>query len=59
MKTKFYVLKRMMEVLNELESGKPTGEVKNMLRHQLSVYNEILDDEDLPEEYWERIEKLV
>lgn len=59
MKSKEYVLKRLFAVLAELESGIAEGEVRNMLRHQLSVYSEILDDEDVPEEYWKRIEDLV
>lgn len=59
MKSKEYVLKRLFSVLAELESETATKEVETMLKHQLSVYNEILDDEDIPEAYWEKIEELL
>lgn len=55
MKSKEYVVKRLLNVLLELESGSCSDEVEVMLVHQLAAYGEILE-EDVPEELWDRIE---
>lgn len=55
MKSKEYIVKRLLNVLLELESGSCGDEVEVMLVHQLAAYGEILE-EDVPEELWDRIE---
>lgn len=59
MKSKEYIYSKMMAVLHELEETNPHEQLKNRLRVELEVLNDILDDEDVPEEYWERIENQI
>jgi hypothetical protein len=57
-KTKQEILKDLFCTLAELQSGTASGDLENYLRIKLeTLYN--LMGEDVPEEYWEQIEKEI
>lgn len=59
MKSKNEILSKLFSILAELESGTAEEpELRNYLIAQLAVLYEILGD-DVPEEYWERIEEWL
>ena len=58
MKTKEQINSKLMMVLHELESTNPHERLKNRLKIELEILYDILG-EDVPEEYWERIENQI
>ena len=59
MKSKEYVIKELLVTLQELEAGGISNHLKEVLRVKLEVYYSLLDEEDIPEEYWDRIENQL
>ena len=59
MKSKEYVIKELLVTLQELEAGGISNHLKEVLRVRLDVYYSLLDEEDIPEEYWDRIENQL
>ena len=59
MKSKNEIYSKLMTVLHELESTNPHEQLKHRLRIELETLNDILDDDDVPEAYWERIEAQI
>ena len=59
MKSKEYVMKQLLITLQELETGCISNHLKEVLRVKLEVYYSLLDEEDIPEEYWDRIEEQL
>lgn len=60
MKSKDRMWNDMMDILVELESCTANPVLERMLQTQLDVYyNSIFDEEDIPEEYWDRIESAL
>jgi len=58
MKTKQEILKDLFDTLAELESGKVANGLKRYLKVKLETLYEVMG-EDVPEEYWDRIEKAI
>lgn len=52
------IKKDLFATLHELESNTPSEQLKNHLTIKLEVLYDILGEE-VPEEYWERIEALI
>ena len=59
MKSKEYVMRQLLITLQELEAGGISNHLKEVLRVKLEVYYSLLDEEDIPEEYWDRIENQL
>ena len=59
MKSKEYVMRQLLVTLQELEAGGISNHLKEVLRVKLEVYYGLLDEEDIPEEYWDRIEEQL
>ena len=59
MKSKEYVMRQLLVTLQELEAGGISNHLKEVLRVRLDVYYSLLDEEDIPEEYWDRIENQL
>ena len=59
MKSKEYVMRQLLITLQELEAGGISNHLKEVLRIKLEVYYSLLDEEDIPEEYWDRIENKL
>ena len=59
MKSKEYVMRQLLVTLQELEAGGISNHLKEVLRVKLEVYYSLLDEEDIPEEYWDRIENQL
>ena len=59
MKSKEYVVQQLLITLQELEAGSISNHLKEVLRVKLEVYYSLLDEEDIPEEYWDRIEEQL
>lgn len=55
MKSKEQVLSMMMAILAEIQSGNDSV----CLKARLEILNRVLDEEDIPEEYWEQIEEAI
>ena len=53
------VKKELFATLWELENTNPNSTFKKYLQVKLDTLNSILDDEDIEEEYWERIEEAL
>lgn len=58
MKSKEEILKDLLATLAELQSGVSGEILKTYLETKLSILYDILG-EDVPEEYWEQIEKYT
>ena len=60
MKTQEWMYKKLFATLAELQSGttETNPGLDKHLRHDLELLYDILDDE-VPEEYWEQIEKEI
>ena len=58
MKSKEHILRELYVTLWELQTGLAGEELAKVLKTRLQVYSEILGD-DVPEEYWEQIEKFI
>ena len=58
MKTKDEVVRMMLSVLAELQSGTCSENLSKYLTVKLETIVDILDDE-VPEEYWKQIEKFI
>jgi len=58
MKTKQELLSKLFATLAELQSKTATGELEKRLRIELELLYDILGEE-VPEEYWEQIEKEI
>ena len=58
MKTKEEIVKDTISIIEELEFGVINTELRNYLKIKLSTLYDILG-EDLPEEYWERVEEAI
>lgn len=58
MKSKEEILKDLLATLNELQNGVSGEILKIYLETKLSILYDILG-EDVPEEYWDQIEKLL
>ena len=58
MKTKQEILKDLFATLAELESGSVSGGLKRYLKVKLETLYNVMG-EDVPEEYWQRIEKAM
>ena len=59
MKSKEYIVQQLLVTLQELEAGGISNHLKEVLRVKLEVYYSLLDEEDIPEEYWDRIEEQL
>ena len=59
MKSREYIIKELLVTLQELEAGGISNHLKEVLRVRLDVYYSLLDEEDIPEEYWDRIENQL
>ena len=59
MKSREYIIKELLVTLQELEAGGISNHLKEVLRVKLEVYYSLLDEEDIPEEYWDRIENQL
>ena len=60
MKSKESLLSKMYALLTELEYGFRNSALRDKLKAKLEfLYLEVLDEEDIPEEYWERIETII
>ena len=53
------VKKELFATLWELENTNPNSTLKKYLQVKLDTLNSILDDEDIEEEYWERIDEAL
>lgn len=53
------VKKELFATLWELENTTPNPTLKKYLQIKLETLNSILDEEDIQEEYWERIEEAL
>ena len=53
------VKKELFATLWELENTNPNPTLKKYLQVKLDTLNSILDDEDIEEEYWERIDEAL
>ena len=53
------VKKELFATLWELENTNPNSTFKKYLQVKLDTLNSILDDEDIEEEYWERIDEAL
>ena len=53
------VKKELFATLWELENTTPKSSLKKYLQVKLDTLNSILDDEDIEEEYWERIDEAL
>lgn len=58
MKSKEEILKDLLATLTELQNGVSGEILKTYLETKLSILYDILG-EDVPEEYWEQIEKYT
>lgn len=58
MKTKNELLKRLLTILSELEYGVTNARLKATLEIKLGMLYDILG-EDVPSEYWDRIEECL
>lgn len=56
MKAEQEILKNLLAILAELQSGTASGDLETYLRIKLGIYYDILG-ESVPEEYWGQIEK--
>ena len=59
MKSKEYIIKELLVTLQELEAVGISNHLKEVLRVRLDVYYSLLDEEDIPEDYWDRIENQL
>ena len=59
MKSKEYVVQQLLITLQELEAGSISNHLKEVLRVKLEVYYSLLDEEEVPEDYWDRIEEQL
>ena len=59
MKSREYIIKELLVTLQELEAGGISNHLKEVLRVRLDIYYSLLDEEDIPEEYWDRIENQL
>ena len=59
MKSKEYVMRQLLVTLQELEAGGISNRLKEVLRVKFEVYYSLLYEEDIPEEYWDRIENQL
>ena len=53
------VKKELFATLWELENTNPKPSLKKYLQVKLETLNSILDDEDIEEDYWQRIEEAL
>ena len=53
------VKKELFDTLWELENTTPKPSLKKYLQIKLETLDSILDDEDIEEDYWERIEEAL
>lgn len=51
------VRSKLFAILAELEFGVEDKHRRTILKVRLDTLNDILDDEDIPEEFWDRIEE--
>ena len=51
------VRSKLFAILTELEFGVEDQHRRMILKVRLDTLNDILDDEDIPEEFWDRIEE--
>jgi len=51
------VRSKLFAILAELEFGVEDEHRRMILKVRLDTLNDILDDEDIPEEFWDRIEE--
>lgn len=58
MKAKEEIVKDVISIIEELEFGVINTELRDYLKIKLSTLYDILR-EDLPEEYWERVEEAI
>lgn len=56
MKAEQEILKGLLAILAELQSGTASGDLETYLRIKLGIYYDVLG-ESVPEAYWEQIEK--